>query len=457
LTDSEQLIAAQWSELLSSSSPEARRLLSDSARQQAGVLARLFYATLLRDPQASLLISNEEVETRLNASLERWVMDILCTESGADVTPLLLQQRHIGVMHSRVNVTIELVLRGGRLMKNSLMSTLLHGPQVGPVSMEAARLAVSLIDIAIEAMSHSYSISREKSARTDEAFRSYAATVNVSLERERQRSALFDWSNRMLQDMMIGAGDITLSRVGQSPFGFWIRHKAPALFHDSEELADIAYRMDRIDRQLLPQCQKEMAGSAEDLRRSTRAIVAEAEQIKALVESLFDHLVHLEQGRDAQTQLLNRRFLPTVLGREIELSRSTDGQFAVLLVDVDHFKSVNDRYGHDSGDKVLESVAQSLAASAKSGDFAFRYGGEEFLLVCVEQSEAQAMLTAEQIREQIAARLVHLSNHGPISVTVSIGVASHDGHPDYQRLIDRADSALYEAKNGGRNRCVKAA
>ena len=215
--------------------------------------------------------------------------------------------------------------------------------------------------------------------------------------------------------------------------------------------------MDRIDRSLLPQCQREMNGSAEGLRRAARAIVAEVEQMRALIESLFDHLVHIEQGRDAQTQLLNRRFLPTVLGREIELTRSTDGHFSILLLDGDHFKRVNDQYGHDSGDKVLENVAQILSSSSKSGDFAFRYGGEEFLLVCVEQSETQAMQTAEQIREQVAARIVHLPNHGPISVTISIGVATHDGHPDYQRLVDRADKALYEAKNGGRNCCVQAA
>lgn len=421
------------------------------------MLSRVFYDSLLHDPQASILLSSDEVESRLSKSLERWVTEILTFDPKDDITPLLLHQRHVGMMHSRVNVTIELVLRGARLIKCALLGALLHGPEVSPVNVEAARLATSVIDLAIEAMSAAYSSSREKAARTDEAFRSYAATVNVTLEREKQRAALSDWSNRLLQNLMMGTDDISLGRIGQSPFGFWIRHKAPALFGNATELDEISFRMDRIDRTMLPACQREINGSAEELRKLTRNIVGEVEDIRSLTETMFDHLVHMESGRDAQTQLLNRRFLPAVLSREVELSRDSQEQFSVLMIDVDHFKSINDRYGHDAGDRVLERVAQVLSAHTRSGDFAFRYGGEEFLLVCVEQTEEQALRTAEKIREEVAAQVIPLSNHPPVSVTVSIGVAMHDGHPDYQRLIDRADAALYEAKHGGRNRCVAAA
>ncbi|RYG94850.1 MAG: GGDEF domain-containing protein, partial [Alphaproteobacteria bacterium] len=121
------------------------------------------------------------------------------------------------------------------------------------------------------------------------------------------------------------------------------------------------------------------------------------------------------------------------------------------------FKGINDRYGHDAGDRVLERIAQVIAANARSGDFAFRYGGEEFLLVCVEQTESEALQTAETLRRHIGAEVIQLANHGDISVTASVGVAIHDGHPDYQRLINRADEALYRAKNEGRNRCMMAA
>lgn len=430
-------------------------MLHDMARQQASVLSRQFYNALLQDPQANLILSSEEIETRLNQSLQRWLIDVLGWENGDDVTPLMHQQRHIGMMHSRVNVTIEIVLRGARVIKSALITALLHGPDISPVNIEAARLAVALIDIAIECMSASFTLSREKAARTDQAFKSYAATVNVTLEREKQRAALFDWSNKLFQELMIGGTE--LQRVGQSPFGFWIRHKAPALFTDSVELDDIIRRMERVDRTLLPGCQLNLDGSAEELRRITREIVAEVDQMRSLTEGLFDYLVHLDSGRDTQTQLLNRRFLSAVLSHEIEISRSNGHAFSVLLLDIDHFKGINDRYGHDAGDRVLERIAQVIAANARSGDFAFRYGGEEFLLVCVEQTESEALQTAETLRRHIGAEVIQLANHGDISVTASVGVAIHDGHPDYQRLINRADEALYRAKNEGRNRCMMAA
>jgi diguanylate cyclase len=450
LTASEEIIARQWAALLSSASPSAKTLLERVARQQIATLSGYFYDVLLQDPQASAILSSEEIEVRLNASLQRWLIDILCWDL-PDVAPLVLQQRHIGLMHSRVNVTIELVLRGARVIKNALLAALLAEPDAGPEQSEAARLAVSLIDIAMEAMSAAFAVSREKAARTDQAFRNYAATVNATLEREKQRAALFDWSNRLFQELMTGGND--LQRIGQSPFGYWVRHKAPALFTEQAELSDLVNGMERIDRALLPACIQNLEHSPLELRRVTKDVVSEVDQIRTLTESLFDYLVHIDAGRDSQTQLLNRRFLSPVLSREIELSRSSGNVFSVLMLDVDHFKSINDRFGHDAGDRVLERVAQLVAVNARSGDFAFRYGGEEFLVVCVEQDSQQAIETAEALRKAIEQEIVEIPGHGRISVTASIGIAVHDGHPDYQRLINRADAALYAAKGLGRNRC----
>ncbi len=453
----ESIVAGHWSDLVERTLPAARILLGELARQEAAGLSRMFYDVLLEDPAASAILSNDEVETRLSASLQRWIIDILNAGADGDIQTLMNQQRHIGVIHARLGVSIELVLRGARLIKNALHMALFRLQQPEEVRSEATRLATNLIDLAIEAIAASYSHSHEKATRTDEAFRSYAATVNMSLERERQRGALFDWSNRMLQDLVMAQGEMSLSRIGQSSFGLWLRHKASALFANRNELAEILRLIEEIDTSLLPSCEHSIVDdAAADLRRNTRAIVAAVEQIRLLIETLFDHLVHLEAGRDTQTQLLNRRFLPTVLTREIELCRDMETSFAVLLLDIDHFKSVNDRFGHDAGDKVLERVANTLACNARSGDFAFRHGGEEFLLISVEQTAEQALELAETIRRDVAAQTITIANHGPLKVTVSIGVALHHGHPDYQRLIERADEALYEAKQGGRNRCVLA-
>jgi diguanylate cyclase len=193
---------------------------------------------------------------------------------------------------------------------------------------------------------------------------------------------------------------------------------------------------------------------AEELRRLVRSVTVEVDQIRYLKDTLFDHLVDLEAGRDALTQLLNRRFLPSILSREVELSRRANKPFSLLLIDVDHFKDINDQHGHDAGDRVLQHLANVLVNVVRSGDFVFRYGGEEFLIISVEITPEQALQVAEKIRRAVENEAFLLSNGRTLRATISVGVAPHTGHPDYQHLIERADLALYAAKQAGRNRCI---
>jgi diguanylate cyclase len=171
---------------------------------------------------------------------------------------------------------------------------------------------------------------------------------------------------------------------------------------------------------------------------------------------MFDRLTDMEIGRDPLTQLFNRRFLPTILKKEIELSRRKSGSFAVLMLDVDFFKKVNDTYGHESGDRVLQHVAALAMNKVRAGDFIFRYGGEEFLVLLTEVDANQALEVANKIRQHIESTNILLAREQAVKVTASIGIALNDGHPDYQRVIDRADKALYTAKSSGRNCCILA-
>ena len=116
----------------------------------------------------------------------------------------------------------------------------------------SAILAMGLVDVALEIMSAQYVASHDDATRTDEAYRNFAATMNMSLEREYQRTALSDWSNRLLQDVMIGGQDTPLSRLCQSPFGLWIRHKAPAIFTNQSELDSVRTSLETVDEELLP-------------------------------------------------------------------------------------------------------------------------------------------------------------------------------------------------------------
>lgn len=159
-------------------------------------------------------------------------------------------------------------------------------------------------------------------------------------------------------------------------------------------------------------------------------------------------------SKDSLTGALGRRALEDVVQAEYRAG----SPFAVLFVDIDHFKSVNDTYGHQVGDVVLRQVAIELQQGCRGSDVCGRYGGEEFILVLSKVTTPQAVAAAERHRERIK-RLEFTDVGGPPWLTVSIGVAVFDpSHPDETPyvLLRRADVALYEAKNGGRDRVVLA-
>lgn len=155
---------------------------------------------------------------------------------------------------------------------------------------------------------------------------------------------------------------------------------------------------------------------------------------------------------DAMTGLLNRK---SIMDGLEEMSRRTSkagGVFALLLTDVDHFKKINDTYGHQAGDDVLRAVAGRIRENVRAGVRCGRYGGEEFLLVLPETTSAMAYAAAERIRKVLAAGPI-ATGYGFIPVTVSIGVAATDrAGTDSTRLLRAADEALYRAKHDGRNR-----
>ncbi|MGY1700321.1 diguanylate cyclase [Geodermatophilus sp. SYSU D00766] len=178
-----------------------------------------------------------------------------------------------------------------------------------------------------------------------------------------------------------------------------------------------------------------------------------AEQVE-VIERLRAELAE-EAVRDPLTGLHNRRHLDRALGADLA-SRPRTGRLSVLLVDVDHFKSVNDRLGHAAGDRVLTAVARTLAGAVREGDTAARLGGEEFVLVLPGAGREQALERAEQVRRAIAGQRQALDGED-VGVTVSIGVAvcPADG-ASAAALLEAADRALYTAKATGRDRVVTA-
>lgn len=157
---------------------------------------------------------------------------------------------------------------------------------------------------------------------------------------------------------------------------------------------------------------------------------------------------------DALTGLNNRRFLETHLPSVIQRAKADAKPLAILIADIDHFKRINDGWGHDAGDSVLRQFAGRLKESLRASDLACRFGGEEFVVLMPDADHRVAHTIAERLRRMVAERPFELSGDA-LEVTVSAGIATLDPETDdAQTLMKRADRGLYEAKRNGRNRVV---
>ncbi|MCH2107775.1 MAG: diguanylate cyclase [Polyangiaceae bacterium] len=181
-------------------------------------------------------------------------------------------------------------------------------------------------------------------------------------------------------------------------------------------------------------------------------------RVVELQQSLIEarEQLRVEATHDALTGLLNRRAIETRLEREI--NRGARGHdLSVIMVDIDHFKSVNDNFGHQIGDRVLQEVARRMRDTLREYDFAGRYGGEEFLLVLSDCEETVAERVADRIRLSIDLNKI-MTPRGELRVSCSLGVASTQSFPGAtaEDLVRLADAALYQSKNAGRNRVTLA-
>ncbi|MEO8277280.1 MAG: sensor domain-containing diguanylate cyclase [Thermoanaerobaculia bacterium] len=199
---------------------------------------------------------------------------------------------------------------------------------------------------------------------------------------------------------------------------------------DLEVLRDLAIWVEtELRTQVLSESQRDLASEVESLRKS------------ALVDRL--------------TRTWNRGAIDDVLTRELERGRRDETPVGLALLDIDHFKRINDSHGHSAGDEVLRETARRIRTAIRPSDALGRYGGEEFLLVLADCDEAEALRVAERVIEAIRERPVKLANGTEVQVTASLGVLSalpEIGAGEHNEWIECTDQALYRAKRDGRDR-----
>jgi diguanylate cyclase (GGDEF)-like protein len=198
------------------------------------------------------------------------------------------------------------------------------------------------------------------------------------------------------------------------------------------------------------------AGS-EELTRLGLAFDAMAQELQVRDGELQNalHRLNHQAATDQLTGLPNRRYLWEALGAELMRARRKQVPLAVILLDIDHFKQINDRWGHEAGDLVLKNVTYAIRAVVRGSDIVARHGGEEFVVVLPEAGEDVAFSRAEAVRMEIAGLELTYGGKPLGTVTASLGVAvSRELRETAEGLVRIADQAMYEAKQGGRNRVV---
>ncbi|WP_340030986.1 sensor domain-containing diguanylate cyclase [Paenibacillus sp. FSL K6-1122] len=185
---------------------------------------------------------------------------------------------------------------------------------------------------------------------------------------------------------------------------------------------------------------KELERLHEEYKIKEQALIKVNDQLETLAST------------DLLTGLKNRRFFQEKMLESLMMFQEKQRYFSLLVVDIDHFKSINDTYGHPIGDLVLGNLAGLLQTVSRSTDVVARYGGEEFVIILPDCEEEQAIGIAERYRSQVAS-----ADWGEYNITVSIGAATVVEEDTEKSLFQRADNALYASKTGGRNRVTHAA
>ncbi|MEN8391886.1 diguanylate cyclase [Acinetobacter indicus] len=439
-------LAAQWQAICGQFSETDLSYSFEFIQQHVTVLVAEFYRQMMQEQEASYFLSDELVRSRLKNALQQWLLDSFAVPFKQDFKAIVAKQLKVGEVHARIGVPSWLIIRGIREIQRKSFAFFLQTPQADVLA--AADYMTQVLSLAAEIMCRTYEAKVEIHNDMKHTYRLFSAMQDVAVQKDRQRGCLLDWENELMFKAFSDQSPLFHPPLSKSEFGLWFIHKAAYAFASAEQVEFIIqriYQVDQLNQQLLDTSdQQQMLLLIQQIRCKNR-------EIQHLVDQLFQVAEYIGTGNDSLTQLLNRRYLNTILIREIQFSRKNRSPLSLLAIDADFFKEINDRYGHAAGDLALQFMAEVLLESSKGSDYAFRVGGEEFLLLLVDSDWNRAQMIAETIRRRVEDTPIRSAEGESFKFTVSIGAVQYDGHPDYQRFLDAADAALYSAKNAGRN------
>ncbi|WP_180171355.1 diguanylate cyclase [Acinetobacter sp. YH12023] len=410
-------------------------------------LVTVFYEQMSREPASAEFFKDDIIQKRLIDTLRKWLLETFNVALNNDFEISVKRQQKVGMVHARVGIPSWLIMRGVREIERKIFEILELNHTQNILHM--CSYIVQIMGFSTEIMCRSYEINTEKKQETKHNYRLFSAMQDVAVHKDKQRGSLLNWENELMFKIFSGNVSFYHSLLSKSEFGLWFIHKAAYAFSGSDQvqlIIDRIYQVDELTQQTTQITDKDQ------LQHLIQQIRDLNREIQHLVDQLFQVAEYIESGNDSLTQLLNRRYLSTIISREITFARQNKTPLSLLAFDADYFKMINDKFGHAAGDLALKFIAEALQRYSQGSDYAFRIGGEEFLLLLVDTNVNRAMKVAENIRQYIENGVIRTVQGQQFSLTVSVGCVQYNGHPDYQRLLDAADIALYAAKNTGRNR-----
>ncbi len=422
---------------------------------KAPQLIEVFYTKLLAIPEARNYLDHDVVNKRLLSNLTAWLLGLFVDVRGPFDT-FISRQVHIGQVHSRINLPTNLVDFGMSLLKKEISNCLVECYHENQIIIDLLLICNDVLDLCHTIINETYLSNMSMDRNNTEQFKSQVVGSHFALECERLKYSVLEWLFTVTK--VLYQGDLVemkkLIPLQQSDFGLWVLFKGELLFLDQQALQYVRSQIEVIDISLKNGIRLREEGISENFNYLIDELQQHVKLIIWLLTVMVEQSISLESGRDSLTRLLNRRHLQTIMKREVEISQRHGFTFAVVLISTDNFKVINENFGNNASNLVLKQIGELILSSVRASDFVFRYGGEEFLVLLSHTLPEKALEVAERMRLVVESSPFHLDNDQVIHVTVSCGVSIYDGHPDYSKVISKADDAANDAKMAGKNRCV---
>lgn len=442
-----------FSALVDQHDAETIRYVSAVLTAISSSLAREFYRVMLSDDDAKLYLDHNQVESRMFNMFDAWARGVLRPLRAADAADLQAAHTRLGEVHARVSIPMDFIYHGMQVIKTRCFSRFIEdcldsNPTVLKPGVEYIN---DLFDTALSVISAAYlkrSLSDERSAQ---ALRFRMASADLSIECERMKTELVLWTRDLLFANSTAAVQYDCD-VYSSAFGAWLTHKAPIYFASVEGLGQLRGVVAILDEKARAVAEHQATGDAAKRDRLLSQFKRTADEVFWHLDQLVEQTQRDLDSKDPVTHLYNRRFLDSILRRENHIAKTGNESFALIMLDIDDFKGLNDSYGHAVGDRVLGEVASIILRAIRQTDFCFRYGGDELLILLTNATIDTAKVRAQTILRAVREAVILTDAGTEVRTTISVGCAAYIGHPDYETVTKRADAALYNAKMHGKNR-----